>query len=153
MQQSTSPQTHSCECHTQQTFPPPDVHTLSSVCPLCSGPHTLSSCKSFKAEIVPGTFGSDVSKTYPQELSCTWSLPGGVRYTRGCDRLDCKRKHHALLHPPAVSISNQELVSQPTSHQASATILNSATGTGRKRVCLQVVPVRVEGSSGQIVKT
>ena len=43
--------TRSSERHAQQTFPPPVVHTLSSVCPLCSGPHALSSCESFKGKL------------------------------------------------------------------------------------------------------
>ena len=77
----------------------------------------------------------------------------GCATRRGCDRPGCQKKHHALLHPPAVSAGNQELASRPTSYQASATVLNSATGAGRKRVCLRVVPVRVEGSSGQMVET
>ena len=31
-----------------RTYPPPVIHSLSSECPLCSRPHALSSCETFK---------------------------------------------------------------------------------------------------------
>ena len=137
-----------------RTYPPPDIHNLSSECPLCSRPHPLSSCETFKRK----SYQERLELMFQKHICKNCHRPDhyakGCAARRACERPGCQRKHHTLLHPPAETNGNQEGRSQPVSHQISATILNSATGAGRRRVCLRVVPVQVQGSrDGQIVET
>ena len=65
-----------------------------------------------------------------------------------CERSSCVRKHHTPLHPPDGARGHNDVDSRAVSHQA------SATASGRKRVCLRVIPVRVQGlCNGRIIET
>ena len=99
-----------------RTYPPPDIHNLSSECPLCSRLHALSSCETFKRK----SYQERLELMFQKHISKNCIIPGhygkGCAARRACERPGCQRKHHTLLHPPADTNGDQEEHSQPVSH-------------------------------------
>ena len=114
-------------------------------CPLCSCSHTLWNCKTFKGKSYQGRL--DV--TFQKRVCLNCLLPG--HYAKGCtargacDRPGCQKKHHSLLHPPVETGERREGEGSPTATQGSVNVLKGGERPSEKRVCLRVVPVRVQG--------
>ena len=94
-----------------------------------------------------------------QKRVCRNSLVPG-HYAKGCaargarDRPGCQRKHHSLLHPPAEMGERREGENSLIASQGSVNVLKGGERPSEKRVCLRVVPLRVQGcSNSRIAET
>ena len=128
-----------------RSYPPPEVCTSSLHCPLCLKSHFLKDCIAFKAK----TYQKRLDLLFQKHICRNCLVPGhytkGLSALRACERSGCVRKHHTLLHPPDGARDNNDVDHRVVSHQASAAASNGIIGAGRKRVCLRVIPVRVQG--------
>lgn len=84
-------------------------------------------------------------------MDVTFQKRVSLHYAKGCaargacDRPGCQKKHHSLLHPPVETGERREGESSPTASQGSFNVLKGGEKPSEKRVCLRVVPVRVQG--------
>ena len=69
--------------HAPRSYPPPEVYTSSPQCPLCSKPHFLKDCITFRATNLSRMPRCLVSKAYLQKLFGTWSLRKGMCSSKG----------------------------------------------------------------------
>ena len=105
-------------------------------------------------EVVSRTFGCNLSE------ACLPELPRTGHYAKGCaargarDRPGCQKKHHSLLHPPAEMGEIREGENSLIASQGSVNVLKGGERPSEKRVCLRVVPLRVQGcSNSRIAET
>ena len=108
----------------------------------------MKDCITFRAK----TYQERLDVLFQKHICRNCLVPGhyakGCAAVRACERSGCVRKHHTLLHPPDEARGHNDVDSRAVSHQA------SATASGRKRVCLRVIPVRVQGlCNGWIIET
>ena len=142
--------------HTNATSP-------VSSCPLCSGQHWLAKCERMKA-MTPGERKSFVRQTGLCD-NCFGS--GHVALNCGskmkCQVNGCGWKHHTMLHlqkknndgntPPNTPAATTDGNGTSIASGAGESGRCSATDSGKKNVCLRIVPVVVKGRGhkGEIV--
>ena len=110
--------------------------------------------QNLQREVVSRTFGCNLSE------ACLPELPRTGHYAKGCaargarDRPGCQKKHHSLLHPPAEMGEIREGENSLIASQGSVNVLKGGERPSEKRVCLRVVPLRVQGcSNSRIAET
>ena len=141
-------------CDVTRSYPPPEVCTSIPQCPLCLKSHFVRDCIAFKAK----TYQERLDLLFQKHICRNCLVPGhyakGCAAVRVCERVRCVRKHHTLLHPPDGARDTNDVDHRVVSHQASATASNGIIGAGRKRVCLRVIPARVQGlCNGRVIET
>ena len=103
--------------------------------------------QNLQREVVSRTFGCNLSE------ACLPEPPRTGHYAKGCaargarDRPGCQKKHHSLLHPPAEMGEIREGENSLIASHGSVNVLKGGERPSEKRVCLRVVPVRVQGCS------
>ena len=106
----------------------------------------MKDCITFRAK----TYQERLDVLFQKHICRNCLVPGhyakGCAAVRACERSGCVRKHHTLLHPPDEARGHNDVDSRAVSHQA------SATASGRKRVCLRVIPVQGL-CNGRIIET
>lgn len=128
----------------------PQANTASTlICPLCSGQHRLCKCELMKAES-PEERKSFVRRA---RLSCDNCLGSGHMASKmKCQVNGCGWKHHTMLHVKKKSNSNSTPNYPAVTSEETATSTGAgdtgrcgATESGKKTVCLRIVPVVMKG--------
>ncbi|KAL9986270.1 hypothetical protein ACROYT_G000387 [Oculina patagonica] len=123
------------------------------VCPACSGNHILMKCQNFGRK----TFDERVQIMRRAHLCHNCFQYGHIArgcLSRGACQVDgCTRKHHTLLHPSCQQVPNgnqasggiqatQATIPTPTQGAQGGQLNSTQAGSGK--VCLRIVPVKVQ---------
>ena len=145
--------------------PHPNVTSPVSSCPLCSGQHWLAKCERMKT-MTPGERKSFVRQTgLCDNCFGRGHIAINCRSKMKCQVNGCGWKHHTMLHlqkknndgntPPnkAGATPDADSTSVDIVSGAGESGRCGATESGKKNVCLRIVPVVVkgQGQNGEIV--
>ena len=155
---------------TQSEDSPQANTALTVICPLCSGQHRLWKCELMKAK------SPEERKSFVRQArlcdNClgTGHMAMDCRSKMKCQVNGCGWKHHTMLYVKKKSNSNSTPPNHPavTSEETGASTISGAgeTGTsvgsgagdagrcgatdsGKKNVCLRIIPVVVKGKGQQ----
>ena len=137
-------------------------------CSVCSGQHGLWRCEKFR-----DLSSRDRVKTVLNKRLCFKCLGGGISKTVvlrkhfKCQVQGCVEDHNTLLHPTPPTLEENPQQTNAAMGYTSAThrtdqdgqrggraSVTAATGTGERRVCLGVVPLKVRAKGGgRVVET
>ncbi|CAB3995709.1 nek6 si:ch211- NIMA (never in mitosis gene a)-related kinase 6 [Paramuricea clavata] len=128
--------------------------TATSRCLLCSHDHELSRCDEFKKKSYEERVQIIRSKRICNNCFKSGHFARSCLEKKLCELLECRRKHHTLLHPPnpgpETSSQKNQMVQVDVGSSAGVC---SMTCSKRRDVCLRIVPVKVGNPDGRKVET
>ena len=136
------------------------MQAASSPCLFCNGNHSLERCFKFRDKTFEERKEFVMTRRLCSNCLRENHLARRCRAARACLFSGCGKRHHSLLHPPPTAAEGVEITAGGNTPETSLEdgLQNSsgageeaqcaAIESGRSRVSLQIVPVKVRGEDG-----